>query len=833
MSEHLEHISKLLDELSLAQVTLDLDNLLEVSHFLSRLEDLNYPGAAPEVRFVAGRLAEAAVSLIKGALTPEITGELLGQGLSLLQEMAREDSVSDELAERLAAWGQALDQAGNSREEALSPPPPISSPPEGPPPPGGFYPPLEQLGRLIGEFSNLMDKIQVILVNMEHSPDPVNHLPELNRWLQLLAAAAGFLDLRKWHKLTLELWGLVEDVQAEHILYNTQVADLLIEGSSKIAEDVKHLQLENNRIKEGDAGGPPEDFTGLLNRILAFRQGLSLSGRFEDALASEEKAPRKLGEILVEKGAVSPNDLSRLMQAQNENSAKKLGDLLLEAGMIKAGDLEKALEIQRREPGRKVGEILVALSLVDPELIEQLLHNQEANRGTRLGELLVRSKIGRAAEVAEALREQRKAGGQLAGALQMVKVETRKLDALIDLVGELVIAQSLVNPGDLRGGLKDQKLIKNLAQVSRITSELQRNAMGLRMVQVRPTFQKMQRLARDLSRRLDKPVELNLIGADTEIDRNMVETIYDPLVHMIRNAMDHGIEPAEARRAAGKTKAGHLTLRAYHQGGNVIIELTDDGQGLDAEKIMAKALSAGLLEPGEHLGEPALYNLIFHPGFSTSQEVTDISGRGLGMGVVKQAIELLRGKIDLCSAPGKSTTVTIRLPLTLAIIDGMIVRVGENRYILPTVSINESFRPRKDDFFTVKNQGEVIKVRNQMVPLLRLGDVVGDPAAGRDPAQALVVVVENEGQRRCLLVDEVIGKQEVVIKSLGERLKYVKTLAGGTILGDGRVGLILDVAGLFNVSSGTPVEAAGPEPESGRDDDWGMGDPGAGLLSCN
>jgi two-component system chemotaxis sensor kinase CheA len=341
------------------------------------------------------------------------------------------------------------------------------------------------------------------------------------------------------------------------------------------------------------------------------------------------------------------------------------------------------------------------------------------------------------------------------------------------------------------------------------------------MVQISNTFRKMNRLVRDLAHKFEKDVEFVAQGEDTEIDRNMVESIYDPLVHLIRNALDHGLEPPKERLAHGKSPKGSLLLKAFHQGGNVVIALTDDGRGLDVKKVLSRAEEKGLIQPGEHLSNAAVHNLVFQPGFSTVDNVTDISGRGVGMDVVRKSIESLRGKVDFVSEPNRGSTMTIRLPLTLAIIDGMIVRVGDNRYILPTISINQSFRPTPEEYFTVKNQGEMIKVRDSLLPLVRLDRLVNVAGAASDPADGLVVVIENEGQRRCLLVDEVLGKQEVVIKSLGERLKFVRTLAGGTILGDGRVGLILDVNGLFEAEAGGETAGLGGGAVSS---DWEMGD---------
>jgi two-component system chemotaxis sensor kinase CheA len=307
---------------------------------------------------------------------------------------------------------------------------------------------------------------------------------------------------------------------------------------------------------------------------------------------------------------------------------------------------------------------------------------------------------------------------------------------------------------------------------------------------------------RDLSHKFEKDVRLETIGSETEVDRNVVDSLYDPLVHMVRNSLDHGLETQAERKTAGKPPQGTVRLRAYHQGGNVVIEMSDDGRGLDTEKVLKKAIDKGLVPPGRAMSPAAIHALVFQPGFSTAEKISDISGRGVGMDVVQQSIEKLRGKVEFTSTLGRGATMTIRIPLTLAIIDGMIVLVGEHRYILPTASIVESFRPLRSSYFTVKNQGEMIKVRDNLVPLVRLDRLVGAGGGVSQPEDGLVVMVESEGETRCLLVDRVLGKQEVVIKSLGERLKSVRTLAGGTILGDGRVGLILDVAGLCQEAAG-------------------------------
>ena len=381
----------------------------------------------------------------------------------------------------------------------------------------------------------------------------------------------------------------------------------------------------------------------------------------------------------------------------------------------------------------------------------------------------------------------------------LVKVATQKLDNLVDLTGEMVIAQSQVVHDPAFTGLADVRLLRNLTQLSRIANELQKTVLSLRMVPIRPTFQKMTRLVRDLATRQGKLIELKLHGEDTELDRTLVEQLNDPLVHMIRNAVDHGIEKDVARLSQGKPPVGTIELRAWHQGGSIILEVKDDGAGLNRERIRAKAIKEGLIKQEDILTDDEVFHLIFEPGFSTAEVVTDVSGRGVGMDVVRRNIEQLRGKIEILSTEGKGSTFRIYLPLTLAIIDGMLISIGTQRYILPALLVRESFRPTADMISTVQGRGEMVNVRGRLTPLLRLYDYFGLTPESTDPTQSVVVVVGYEHQQRCLLVDQLLGKQEVVIKALGETFKQRKDFAGAAILGDGQVGLIIEVDGLVNL----------------------------------
>ena len=382
-----------------------------------------------------------------------------------------------------------------------------------------------------------------------------------------------------------------------------------------------------------------------------------------------------------------------------------------------------------------------------------------------------------------------------------IKVSTDRLDALINMVGELVIAQAMVNQ-DISGlAARDRRVSRNLSHLGKISRELQELSMSMRMVPIQGVFQKMARLVRDLARKSGKEIGFVTIGAETELDRNVVEAISDPLVHMVRNAADHGIELPEDRLKAGKPREGRLTLKAYHQSGNIVIEIADDGHGLNEAKLVRKAIEAGLVKQGQELSEQEIFQLIFHPGLSTAEKVTDVSGRGVGMDVVRRNVEVLRGGIEIASAEGRGSTFTIRLPLTLAVIDGLVVKVGPERLIIPITSIEQSIQAKKEQISTIQNRGEVCMVRDRLVPVLRLYRLFGVKPVHEDPATGLLVIVQSGTNRCCLLVDELLGQQQVVIKSLGPSLGHVKGIAGGAILGDGNVSLILDVPSLINLAT--------------------------------
>jgi len=441
---------------------------------------------------------------------------------------------------------------------------------------------------------------------------------------------------------------------------------------------------------------------------------------------------------------------------------KPVGEILLERGDASLEQVEQALAQQKR-----TGEILSEKGNVPPEKVKAALAEQQVIRD---GHKKRKAKEG----------------------TSNVKIPAERLDTLMDLVGELVIAQSRLNQA--ASTLMDTQLTNVAEEVERLTTELRDNTLGLRMLPIGTTFARFRRLVRDLSNELGKDIELVTEGADTELDKTVIDSLADPLVHLIRNSIDHGIETPEIREAAGKSRKGTVHLSAVHSASHVVIQIKDDGAGLNAEAIRTKAIERGVLTEASNPTPEELYNLVFDAGFSTAKTVSNVSGRGVGMDVVKRSIESLRGKVWIDSDPGKGSTVTVELPLTLAIIEGLLVKVGKECFVLPLSLVEECIELTSNDV-EQRNGNRLIEVRGELVPYVRLREWFGQQ--GTPPAIEQIVMISTGGSRFGFTVDEVIGQHQTVIKGLGKLYEGVEGLSGATILGDGTVALILDAPNLF------------------------------------
>ncbi|MEO5364840.1 MAG: chemotaxis protein CheA [Magnetococcus sp. WYHC-3] len=442
-------------------------------------------------------------------------------------------------------------------------------------------------------------------------------------------------------------------------------------------------------------------------------------------------------------------------------TTKKLGELLIERGAIRPEDLQKVLEAQAPLGERLVNAGLVPKSQVQAALAEQqVVQEQQQSRDSR----------------------------KQTTSSASVRVPSEKLDVLVDLVGELVTTQARL--AQTSAQLGDHTLQAIAEEVERLTDELRDNTMSIRMLAIGTTFNKFKRLVRDLSTELGKEIELTTAGADTELDKTVIDQLNDPLVHIIRNSIDHGVEPPVERELLGKSRGGTIHLSAEHSGASVLIKVNDDGRGLDPNKLRRKAVEKGQLSPDQELTDQEAFQLIFGAGFSTAEKITNVSGRGVGMDVVRKSIDALRGSIDVQSELGKGTTITLKLPLTLAIIEGLLVRIANESFVLPLAVVEECVELTRQD---VKNSHgrNVINVRGNIIPYVRLRERF--QIAGTPPAVEQVVITDLEGQRIGFVVDGVIGQHQTVIKSLGKNFQHSEEFSGATILGDGTVALILDL----------------------------------------
>lgn len=467
----------------------------------------------------------------------------------------------------------------------------------------------------------------------------------------------------------------------------------------------------------------------------------------------------------------------------------KLGEILVQTGMVREIDLQSSLSKQK-----KIGEILVDEGKIRPEQLSTALNLQETLR--------------------------------IDNQLQYLKIDIHKIDIILNLVEEMVIAQARVfqlgndiynNMLDmnryLKNLLKDQAVDqgngykkgeisdlfqKSLIEMDRISRDIQKEIMTIRMTPIGPTLNQFRRMARDVNALGEKKIDLVIMGEDTELDKTVIEKIGNPLKHLVRNAIDHGIETIEQRKAAGKPEEGKILINAYHKEGHIYIEINDDGKGLDLDNILKKAIEKGLVSTEDELSEEQMNQLIFHPGLSTASKVTNTSGRGVGMDVVRTDISKLKGEIYIHTEKGKGSVFTIRLPLTLAIIDGMLISIAENTYIIPVLSIVETFAPNLTDIKTIEERGEVIMFRGEYLPVIRMRKVLKIPESEKRD-KTIIVVVEADNKKYGLLVDELMTKQQIVIKSLEANYRNIDGITGATILGDGNVALILDISGIIKM----------------------------------
>jgi two-component system chemotaxis sensor kinase CheA len=618
------------------------------------------------------------------------------------------------------------------------------------------------------------------LLNIEQDGNPADKINSIFRAFHTIKGVAGFLDLTEIATLAHITETLLNLLRQKTIELNSSIVDVVLDATAamrRLLTDL-HVAVEEQRTLNPDPGLEPliRDIEAMIRgENLAPRQGeqpAAKSRRPPAAVAqkpSEVSAPQQntgASKPLPSAPAPLPVQTTRPAEAR-EAAAVETPDEPTDTGDTTFPAATQDTPAPRNDASRRVDSVFASNEAVAPKVPASVSTETAANKND---DSASRVKVS-----------------------ETVRIDLERVDSLLAMIGELVIAEAMVVHSPEIAALSSPSIRNYISQLSKICRDLQDVGMRMRMVPVRGVFQKMNRMVRDLSRKSGKQVRIVLSGEATEIDRSMVEQISDPLVHMIRNSMDHGIENAEERKRVGKPAEGAVSLSAYHHGGCIVIELRDDGKGLDKEAILNKATAQGLIKAGSHMSEDEIFNLIFLPGFSTAKKVTEISGRGVGMDVVRRNVEAMRGRVQISSVQGQGAIFRMILPLTLAIIDGMLISCGQERYIIPTLSIVESIKPETSMCYTLGDTADLINVRGEILPLYRLDRLFGISSSKSDLTQALVVIVESMGKKVGLVVDEVLTQQQVVIKNLGPKFQDAKHLSGAAILSDGHVGLIINV----------------------------------------
>lgn len=740
---------------------LELDNISRVAHAAESLLDLTRAGKV--------KMQSEHVSLLCRAC--DFSREAMEMVEADLHDQAMA-AAADEMAaclERAADEALALATVAAEPEcrpqeatvAAAAPSPPLTAEEElalliGP----------EMVEKFVQEADELLQSMEEGLLSWNEASLEQDAIGALFRNAHSFKGNCGFFGYRHMEQLSHQMETVLEVVKSGGSLQSEAPADCLLGA----------LDLLRSAVYDISRGGRGEieQLTEELAKLEAL-MGAVLS-------PEEQKESRLLGQILVETGVVDAESVDQALQIQG----RPLGEILVEKGIATEEEVQEALESQ----SKPLGEVLVGMGKAEPTTVDAALKEQQKSRPQETTQADAKAKSN-------------------AVVRQDIRVDLRKLDDLINLIGEMVIAENmLVRSPDLEG-LDLDNFNKASQHLSKIVRDLQEMAMIIRMVPVSGLFRRMIRLVHDLSVKSGKKVDLQLFGQETEVDKTVIEQISDPLVHLLRNSLDHGLETPDERVAAGKPEKGVVKLSARHQEGEVWIIVEDDGRGLNREKILNKAVSKGLVAgDGSQLSDKDVYNLIFHAGFSTADKITDVSGRGVGMDVVKQNLEKIKGKIEVNSRPGQGTRIILRIPLTLAIIDGMLVRVGETRCILPLLAIREIFKPSRDAITVMPDGMELVRVRDRFFPIRHLYRVLQAKPDSEDIVDGVLVVLENQEDTVCLLVDEIVGQQQTVIKGLSEYIGNVSVASGCTILGNGEVSLILDV-GHLTEGAGRARKAAG------------------------
>ncbi|MDA3900769.1 MAG: chemotaxis protein CheA [Spirochaetes bacterium] len=676
------------------------------------------------------------------------------------------------------------------------------------------------------EAREIIENIESELVSLEESYDH-EKVNSLFRYFHTLKGSSGIAGLTEVSEFTHEIESLLDRVRSEEIEVTSRLIDTILASVDLVKvmifdEDQNdNFQLQKEKIltfigktpasssnRDGDSPTPQKRKMNYFRVKITFKEDVFEYGIdplliIEDLTAIgtvvEEKIYRSRVPALDE---INPQKcyLSWMFIIGTKYNRRKLDEIFIfvfDDNDIEITDITEDYNediTHDINDDKKIGNILVHKGFITED---ELLYAMQNTKGEeKIGQALVRLKLVSEKDIQNALGLQVEVRKKIESTT--IRVERAKLDGIMNLLGEIVIGQSsIVRFADELDEDKAYALKNSLYGLNRSTRQFQEQIMAMRMIPVGPTFSQFKRFVRDTSKQIGKEIRLEIKGKETELDKTVIEEIADPLKHMIRNSIDHGIESIQERTDRGKYPTGVITLNAYHQEGSIFIEISDDGKGLDVNELKEIAINKGLIAKEKEITDDEVYALIFKPGFSTSNSVGDLSGRGVGMDVVKSNIDSLRGSVQILTEKGAGTTFRIKLPLTLAIIDGMLIKVGQCVYIIPLLSIIESIQPKKEEVKTIKGQGEVVLVRNEYITLIRMYKFFDQKPMFENPWEALVVIVESNGEKLALMIDDLIGQQQIVIKSLDTNVTNNRSISGAAILGDGNVSLIIDIHGLL------------------------------------
>ena len=638
---------------------------------------------------------------------------------------------------------------------------------------------MELLEDFLVEAFEMIEEMDQDLIELENNPDDLDLVNKIFRVAHTIKGSGSFLNFDKLTRLTHHMEAVLDKARKGELRITPEIMDVILESVDAMKAILEYIR------DNGNDEAPEVDIEPIVKKLDAIVNGEGVGSSSEEK--EEKKESKKIGNLNLDEITVDNIDDIDVSQLSPE-------------------ELDAVLE-------RLVEDINTPPEEEEKEEIEQKEEKKEEKEEKKEVTPADKKEVAKAAETKPVSKEEakQKVKKQLINAKeQTIRVDVKRLDQLMNLIGELVLAKNRLIKiyNDVEERYEGEKFLEELNQVvssiSIVTTDLQIAVMKIRMLPIGKVFNKFPRLVRDLARELGKKVRLIIEGEDTELDKSIIEEIGDPLVHMIRNAIDHGIEPPEERKAKGKPEEGTIWLRAYNEGNMIVIEIKDDGRGIDPEAIKKKAIEKGIITPqeAENMSDKEAFMLIFKPGFSTAEKVTSVSGRGVGMDVVKTNIEKLNGIIEVDSVPGKGTTFKLKIPLTLAIIQALLVASQEDLFAVPLSNVIETVRIVEEDIYTIEGKS-VLKLRDEVLPLVNMADVF-EIEKILEPEKYLYVVILGLGATKIgLIVDRFIGQEEIVIKSLGEFLKGLPGIAGATIRGDGRVTLIVDVASLMKLAKET------------------------------